>query len=334
MGHSTLPNYEMEPDVDETPSGTGSHLNLCQKPVQLYRPLDSQSVLGSFFSNVKEALFPPKLPPLELTSRPVDVADPMQVKRSPASRVASTVIHVGVIAFILWGTVQMSKHHVVPVLADNPHQLTPIYMPPVAPPAPTIAKGGGGAPQVVKHQQVKLPHYQKLNLNARQIVQNQHPPRHTAPPPSVQLAQNTPDNNLPALGNPSSPAVTLQAQASGTGAGAGQGIGGGIGAGSGGGFGGGVMSVGGGVSAPRLIHSVQPDFTNRARQAKLQGTVGIQLIVDRNGNPEDIHVIQHLGMGLDQKAVEAVRQYKFKPAMFHGHPVPVRLVVQVHFRLY
>ena len=103
--------------------------------------------------------------------------------------------------------------------------------------------------------------------------------------------------------------------------------------GTGGGYGGGVMSVGGGVAAPRVIHSIVPDFSPEARAAKYQGIVSIQLIVDPEGNPEDIRVVRHLGMGLDEKAVEAVRQYKFKPAMYQGHPVPVQIVVDVNFTL-
>jgi TonB family protein len=118
------------------------------------------------------------------------------------------------------------------------------------------------------------------------------------------------------------------------GGGIGAGHGGGLGEGVGGGYGGGVMSVGGGVSAPQLIHSVQPEFTDAARQAKYTGVVEIQLIVDSYGNPQNIQVAKHLGMGLDQKAVEAVQEYKFHPAMYQGHPVPVRLVVDVDFRLY
>ena len=93
------------------------------------------------------------------------------------------------------------------------------------------------------------------------------------------------------------------------------------------------MSVGGGVTAPRVIHSVEPEFSDAARQAKYQGVVSIQLIVDTQGNPEDVHVTHRLGMGLDEKAVEAVRQYKFKPAMYQGRSVPVQITVDVDFHL-
>jgi periplasmic protein TonB len=118
------------------------------------------------------------------------------------------------------------------------------------------------------------------------------------------------------------------------GGGIGIGHGNGTGVGSGGGFGGGVMSVGGGVSAPQLLNHIEPDFTDQARQARYQGVVEIQMIVDSSGNPENIVIVKHLGMGLDEKAIDAVRQYRFHPAMFQGHPVPVRLVVDVDFHLY
>ena len=94
------------------------------------------------------------------------------------------------------------------------------------------------------------------------------------------------------------------------------------------------MTVGGGVSAPVVVHEIEPEFTEDARKSNFQGTVGIQLIVDAQGNPQDVRVVQHLGMGLDQKAMDAVRQYRFKPAMYQGHPVAVQLVIDVDFRLH
>ena len=94
------------------------------------------------------------------------------------------------------------------------------------------------------------------------------------------------------------------------------------------------MSVGGGVSAPVVLHSVQPEFSEEARQSSFQGTVALQLIVDTNGDPQNIHITRHLGKGLDEKAIEAVQQYKFKPAIYQGHPVAVQIVVDVEFHLH
>jgi protein TonB len=71
-----------------------------------------------------------------------------------------------------------------------------------------------------------------------------------------------------------------------------------------------------------------------ARRIKFQGTCVVALIVDTRGNPQRVHIVGHLGMGLDEKAVAAVKQYKFKPATLEGRPVPVEVNVEVDFRIY
>jgi protein TonB len=91
----------------------------------------------------------------------------------------------------------------------------------------------------------------------------------------------------------------------------------------------GVYKVGGDVSAPVLIHSVEPQHPEGSDN--VTGTVQVTIWVDRNGNPSHAHVTHGPGMGLDQKAVEAVRQYKYKPAMKDGKPVMVELNVEVKF---
>jgi TonB family protein len=91
----------------------------------------------------------------------------------------------------------------------------------------------------------------------------------------------------------------------------------------------GVYKVGGDVSAPALIHSVEPEYPEGS--AKGSGNVEVTIWVDLHGNPTHVRVTHGLGMGLDQKAVEAVRQYKYKPAMKDGKPVLVELNVLVKF---
>jgi TonB family protein len=95
-----------------------------------------------------------------------------------------------------------------------------------------------------------------------------------------------------------------------------------------------IYHIGGDVSAPQLIFSVDPQYSEEAKRAKYQGVCVVSLIVDAQGNPQRVQVVRHLGKGLDQKAVEAVKQYRFKPAMLHGEPVPVEVNIEVNFRLY
>jgi TonB family protein len=95
-----------------------------------------------------------------------------------------------------------------------------------------------------------------------------------------------------------------------------------------------IYHIGGGVSAPSLVFSTDPEYTEKARRAKYQGVCVVALIVDEQGNPQRVQVVRHLGMGLDKKAVEAVRQYRFKPAMLRGEPVAVTVNIEVNFKIY
>jgi TonB family protein len=93
-----------------------------------------------------------------------------------------------------------------------------------------------------------------------------------------------------------------------------------------------VRVVGGGVSAPELIYKVDPELSEEARKANTGGVVVIGLIVDTRGIPQKLHVVRGIGMGLDNKAFEAVRDYRFKPAMLDGKPVPVQVNIEVNFQ--
>jgi protein TonB len=82
-----------------------------------------------------------------------------------------------------------------------------------------------------------------------------------------------------------------------------------------------------------LIHKVEPEYSPQARMAKLCGDVVVSLVVDEEGNPRDLRVIQSLGMGLDQKALQAIRLWRFKPGRKDGKSVAVEATVRVEFRL-
>ena len=89
-----------------------------------------------------------------------------------------------------------------------------------------------------------------------------------------------------------------------------------------------------GVTVPQVIFNPEPSFSEEARKSKTQGTVMLILIVGKDGHPYDIHLGQSLGMGLDEKAIEAVSLWRFRPAMLNGQPVATRIGVQVEFHLY
>ena len=95
-----------------------------------------------------------------------------------------------------------------------------------------------------------------------------------------------------------------------------------------------VYNVGGGVSAPKVIYSPDPEYSKEAKQARWDGTVVLQAIVDTDGKPKYLKVVKSLGHGLDEKAVEAVQGWQFSPAMKDGKPVKVRLLIEVTYHLY
>ena len=94
-----------------------------------------------------------------------------------------------------------------------------------------------------------------------------------------------------------------------------------------------VFRIGGGVVAPRLLHKVEPSYTDEAKEAKLQGTVTLQIEIWEDARPHNIRVQRSLGLGLDEKAIEAVRQWRFAPGTKDGKPVRVEAQVEVSFRL-
>jgi TonB family protein len=97
----------------------------------------------------------------------------------------------------------------------------------------------------------------------------------------------------------------------------------------------GLERVGGRVSMPVVLKSVQPEYTKAAGNARYEGICLVAVIVDAQGKPQDVKVVRRLGMGLDEKAIEAVKKFKFKPAMKDGKtPVPVRMTVEINFHLY
>jgi len=305
--------------------------------------LIEEPIWKTLWNSLQDALFPKKLPPLVLTSQPVAVSDPLRVRRSPASSALSFVMHVVILSLILlFALDQWHQRSVQKKMAVTPVDVTP-YIPPMPQQQTMGGGGGGGNHEIVEASKGKLPKMTKTQIAPPQILKIDHPKLAVEPTVAMPQQIKLPDNpNMPNIGVPQSPQIALASQGSGSGSGfgtgggggIGSGTGGGIGPGSGGGYGGGLMHPGGGGSNPVLVFAPDPEFSDEARRAKYQGVCVVGLIVDAQGNPQRVRVVRPLGMGLDEKAIEAVRQYKFKPAMYQGHPVAVEIDIEVNFRIY
>ena len=92
-----------------------------------------------------------------------------------------------------------------------------------------------------------------------------------------------------------------------------------------------VYKIGGDVSAPRIIQKFEPEYTQSAKEKKVQGSVLLALVIDASGNPKDIRVLRSLDQGLDENAITAVSQWDFAPAMKEGKPVAVDAKVEINY---
>src|ERR1700687_5224167 len=249
--------------------------------------------------------------------------------------VISAMIHAALIAVVatggLWVTrqTQLTPHTTSVLLTDiSPYPL---------PPSTDKSGGGGGGGDRDKLPESKgtLPRFAREQVTPPTIVVRNGQPKLPAEPTVVgPPALTVPPTSQ--IGNPLSAILQPPSNGTGFGGGLGSGSGGGIGSGQGPGFGpghgggtgGGGFRVGGGVSAPRPIYDPDPEYSEEARQAKYQGTVLLWVVVGPDGKPHDIRVQRSLGMGLDEKAIEAVRQWRFGPSMKDRHPVAVQVNIR------
>jgi TonB family protein len=168
------------------------------------------------------------------------------------------------------------------------------------------------------------------------VVLPKEPPK-LAEPATVMVAPEVPLPQGGPIGDPFSK-FSIPSNGPGGGGGMGSGCCDGIGPGTGPGVGDGppgIFPAGKqGVTVPQVIFNPEPSFSDEARKAKAQGIVLLLLVVGKDGHPYDIRVGQSLGMGLDEKAIEAVNRWRFRPATLNGQPVATKIAVQVDFHLY
>jgi protein TonB len=334
---------EKEPSMSNTETQAAALTGGHEFDGFLGKAFEEKPIWTALYESLRDVFFPVKLPPLELTSTPIPVPDRMAVKPNPWAIGIAGMVNLLILATLLFfGVRKIIEETKGPTLA------TPIDISSWQPKAPKGSDsngggGGGGEHSIVDPIKGRTPKIEKVPIAPPQVETVDKPKLSVVPAIMVQPNIQLPDTNLPNLGVTKSANVTVLSGGQGSGSGIGTGSGGGDGSGNGNGFGpgnnggagGGLYHVGNGVSAPQALNSVEAEFSDEARRAKYQGVVLITLIVDAQGNPQNPRVSRPLGMGLDEKAIEAVKKYKFKPAMKDGHiPVPVMITVEVNFRLY
>lgn len=227
------------------------------------------------------------------------------------------------------------RQQVVGVVTD----VSPYFLPPSA--SKAGGGGGGGDRDKLPASKGSLPRLSREQLTPPLVVVRNENPKLTAEPtvvvpPELHLAQSG------HLGDPLSAVLGPPSNGTGSGGGIGTGRGGGVGSGRGpgvgpgwgGGIGGGAYRIGGGVTSPRVIYGPDPEYSEEARKAKYQGTVVLWLVVGADGQAHDIRVQSSLGMGLDEKAIEAIHRWRFEPGRKDGIAVAVQVNVEVNFRLF
>ena len=278
------------PDID--PGHEAPHLRPLGDTHLNETVMDEQGVFASLFSNVRDVFFPVKLPPLVLESKPIAVVDRMATKQNPKATAASVAIYALLILLIGW----LLKQKVAILSKPKPVEIVQLDAPPPKAPPKAVSMGGGGGQRgptpVTKGTPPKFADQQIVPPKAPPLEE---PKIHIQPTIEVQKDVKM-ASSIPQIGVANSPLVGMS-MGNGRGTGLGSGNGSGLGPGSGGNTGGGPRRIGGGVSAPVLIFSVEPEFSEEARKAKVAGNVLVNLYVDQNGNPSRVRVIRGVGMG-------------------------------------
>jgi protein TonB len=305
---------------------------------------------------VGRALFTGQVPAVDVQPGPMFslFAGAAKAQRSAVPLALSSTVHAGIVAFIVFiTTFNLAPRAAALRTEDRPAD--PMRLVFVAIPGPGGGGGGGGLLQ-------KAPPPKALRQGHHTIsspVPKRELPRPIEPVPAPPEPKPVPPlkaEQLPAVVAPivsapadprDRPGVLEQKTAdneshgpgkgggagTGTGTGLGEGDGAGVGPGSGGGTGGGPYRPGSGIEAPRLLREVRADYTEEARQRGLSGDVVLEIVVRRDGTVGDVKILQGLAAGLNDRAVQAVRQWKFAPARKQGAPVDVIVEVSVEFKL-
>ena len=262
--------------------------------------------------------------------------------RKPA--VASLTAHAAVAVLI----VLLSMGHTESAsIVDSPHEESHLVF--LMSPGPGGGGGGGGlrqpkpAPKILRKTERPRPQLSVPPAKEAEpvVVAKQEPPEPEPPKEIIAPVETVAANEVDRVGQIEHAAETPQSNGPGSnggvgtgqGSGNGEGLGSGIGEGEGGGTGGGPYRPGSGIEPPRLLHEVKAQYTEDARRRGIAGDVLLEVVVRRDGTVGEAHVLHGLGYGLDERAITAVRQWRFAAAQRKGVPVDVLVEIAVEFTL-
>ncbi len=269
--------------------------------------------------------------------------DPRRPRRRGVPIAITTALHMGLVAGLALMTTAARPSRSNDI-APSTTQLVFLAMP-----GPGGGGGGGGRKALVAASAAQQKGVSRLRspIPMRPVAERPAPTAADRPAPRPQTAtvvapvvpvpadtRDTTGEPVVAPRQPESPGPGAYGEAgSGGGNGIGSGSGPGLGAGANGGAGGGPYRPGSGINPPSLVREVKPDYTEEARRRNMEGEVELEIVVRSDGSVGDVTLLRGLGAGLDQRAVDAVRQWRFVPATRQGVPVDVVVQVSVEFRL-
>src|ERR1700730_16313658 len=337
--HSTLMPEEYGGGFNDNLKDFFSSRPVPKGPVNSRLAVNWGANFGGFGYRIKEFFSPSKQPPLPPGIQPVKVKEIWSKDENFGwTQVISIGLHavvMGLLAIpLIWHLTPKSE-------AKSKVDVTPLDISPYIsklPAGASKAGGGGGANDhtLTPPAKGRLPKFKWTQFTPPQIrIQNPNPKLAMDPsllgPPDLKV----PSPNMSTFGDPLASALS-DSLGHGNGTGIGSGTGGGLGPGEGGGTGGGAFRAGiNGVGVPVCLYCPIPQYSDEARKAKYQGTVVLQVTITTDGRAVNISVVKGPGLGLEEKAIEAVKGCKFKPAVGpNGKIVPTIVPIEVTFRLY
>ena len=302
---------------------------------------------GGFGTRLKELFSPPKLAPLPFVVKPVKVKDIWSKDENFGwTQIISISLHIAVIALLV---VPIFTHVLPTIEAKNKIDVMPLDISPYMAKLPAGANkagggGGGGDRSVEPPTKGRAPKFKWTQFTPPEArLKNLNPKLPMDPsllgPPDLKIVN-------PALTNMGDPLAAVVNYSGGPGGGGGigtgemggigSGSGGGLGPGEGGGTGGGMFRAGvNGVGIPVCIYCPLPEYSDEARKAKYQGTVNLEVTITADGRVINPQVVKGPGLGLEEKAVAQVKNWKLRPAIGpNGKPVNCRVIIEVAFRLF